>query len=445
MFDFLSTKFSTLFSRLTGQSKLTESNMKETLQKVHDALLEADVPYKLVETFLQEVSAEVVGQKVLTASLKPGEHLIKIIHDKMVAFLGGNQTIDSMAFQIPSIIMVMGLQGSGKTTTVAKLAYFVKSQAEKRGKTRKILLASVDFYRPAAVDQLEILAQQVGVNFYRSPLQDPCAAALDIHAFFKKNNYEHLFLDTAGRMHSDSVLLQELKTIDSKLAPKYKYLVLDAMTGQESLRIAQQFEESVGFNGAILTKIDSDTRGGAAFAFRYTMKKPIVFIGAGEKIGDLEFCRPERMASRILGMGDIQSLIERAEEKIKQSDKDALEKSFQQGKMSLQDFAQQLEMMNKIGSLSQIMNYMPGLGQHKLSPEMIEKGEKEIKRFRAIINSMTKKEKLCPALLNGSRKQRIAQGAGVTVTHINEFLDRFEKSQQFVKLFKKLGKLPGFN
>ncbi len=297
MFDFLSNKFSNLFSRLTGQSKLTESNMKETLQKVHDALLEADVPYALVETFLKEVSDEVVGQKVFTATLKPGEHLIKIIHDKMVAFLGGSQGTESLTFQIPSVIMLMGLQGSGKTTTIAKLAYFAQKQAEKRGKNRKILLASVDFYRPAALDQLEILAKQIGADFYRSPLQDPCAAALDIQAYYKKNGYELLFLDTAGRMHIDTALLQELKTIDSRLNPKYKYLVLDAMTGQESLRVAQLFEESVSFGGAILTKIDSDTRGGAAFAFRYTMKKPIVFIGAGEKIGDLEFCRPDRMAS----------------------------------------------------------------------------------------------------------------------------------------------------
>lgn len=445
MFDFLSNKFSTLFSRLTGQSKLTENNIKETLQKVHDALLEADVPYALVETFLKEVSDEAIGQKVFTATLKPGEHFVKIIHDKMVVFLGGAQTSESIMFQIPSVIMLMGLQGSGKTTTVAKLAAFTQKQAEKRGKKRKILVASVDFYRPAALDQLEILARQIGVDFYRSVESDPCGAAVDIYNYYKKNNYEHLFLDTAGRMHVDSSLLQELKTIDSRLHPKYKYLVLDAMTGQESLRIAQLFEEAVGFNGAILTKVDSDSRGGAAFAFRYTMKKPIVFIGSGEKIGDLEFCRPERMASRILGMGDIQSLIERAEEKVKQADKDALEKSIQQGRMSLHDFAQQLAMMNKIGSLTQIMNYMPGLGQNKLTPEMIEKGEKEIKRFRAIICSMTKKEKLCPALLNGSRKQRIAKGSGVTVTQINEFLDRFEKSQQFVKLFKKLGKVPGFN
>ena len=445
MFDFLSNKFSNLFSRLTGQNRLTEKNMEETLQKVKDALLEADVPYQLVETFLQEVSTEVVGQKVLTASLKPGEHLIKIIHDKLVAFLGGTAGPETFTFQIPSIIMLMGLQGSGKTTTIAKLAYFVQKQAEKRGKKRKILFASVDFYRPAALDQLEILAKQVGVDFFRSTSHDPLTAAREIYNYYKNNGYEHLFFDIAGRMHVDKGMLEELRLIDAKLQPKYKYLVLDAMTGQESLRVAQAFEESVGFHGAILTKIDSDTRGGAAFAFRYTMKKPILFLGAGEKIDDLEHCRPDRMASRILGMGDIQSLMERAQEKIKQSDHDALEHSLQQGKMTLMDFARQLEMVNKIGSLSQIMNYLPGISSKDVSPEMINKGEVEIKRFQAIINSMTLKERFCPKILNGSRKQRIAQGAGVTVTQINEFLDRFEKSQQFVKLFKKFGRLPGFN
>jgi signal recognition particle subunit SRP54 len=442
MFDFLSNKFSNLFSRLTGQNKLTQQNMQETLLKVKDALLEADVPYQLVETFLNEVSAEVVGQKVLTASLKPGEHLIKIIHDKLVHFLGGASGPE-LTFQIPSIIMLMGLQGSGKTTTIAKLAYFVQKQAEKRGKKRKILLASVDFYRPAALDQLEILAKQVGVDFYRAQSSDPLTAASEINTFYKNNGYELLFFDTAGRMHVDTAMLEELKSVDAKIQPKYKYLVLDAMTGQESLRVAQAFEENVGFNGAILTKIDSETRGGSAFAFRYTIKKPILFLGSGEKIADLEYCRPERMAGRILGMGDIQSLIERAQEKIKQADHDALEKSIQQGKMTLQDFASQLEMVSKIGSLSQIMNYIPGMSSQQISPDMISKGEAEIKRFRAIINSMTLKERLCPQILNGSRKQRIAGGAGVTVTHVNEFLDRFEKSQQFLKAFKKFGRMPG--
>ena len=444
MFDFLSSKFSNLFSRLTGQNKLTEQNMQETLHKVKESLLEADVPYQLVENFLKEVSDEVIGQKILTTSLKPGEHLIKIIHDKLVAFLGGTAGTESITFQIPSIIMVMGLQGSGKTTTIAKLAHYVQKQAEKRGKKRKILLSSIDFYRPAAIDQLEILAGQVEVDFYRSPETNPVNAAQDIFKYYKNNGYELLFLDTAGRMHIDSAMIEELRQVDAKIQPKYKYLVLDSMTGQESIRVAQAFEDGVGFHGAILTKMDSDTRGGAAFAFRYILKKPIVFIGSGEKVNDLEYCRPERMASRILGMGDIQSLIEKAQEKIKQADQDALEQSIQQGRMTLQDFARQLEMVNKMGSLSQIMSYLPGMSSTQMTPEMIEKGEGEIKRFRAIINSMTKKERLLPKILNASRKHRIAGGAGVTVAQINEFLDRFEKSQQFVKMFKKFGKIPGF-
>lgn len=442
MFDFLSNKFSNLFSRLTGHNRLTEQNMQETLQKVKDSLLEADVPYVVVETFLHEVSQEVIGQKVLTASLKPGEHLIKIIHDKLIAFLGGSTSLEAITFQIPSVLMLMGLQGSGKTTTIAKLAYYIQKQADKRGKSRKILLASVDFYRPAALEQLEILSKQVGVEFYRSPSNDPLTAAADIYRYYKNNSFEHLLFDTAGRMHIDSTMIEELRHLDAKIQPKYRYLVLDSMTGQESLRVAQAFEDGVGFHGAILTKIDSDTRGGAAFAFRYTMKKPILFLGAGEKITDLEYCRPERMASRILGMGDIQSLIERAQEKIKQVDHDALEQSIQKGKMSLQDFARQLEMVNKVGSLSQIMNYLPGVSAQKISAEMIQKGETEIKRFRAIISSMTRKEQLCPQILNGSRKQRVAKGAGVTVTQVNEFLDRFEKSQQFMKQFKKFGRMP---
>ena len=443
MFDFLSNKFSHLFSRLTGQRKLTESNIQDTLQKVKEALLEADVPYQLVESFIDEVSTEVVGQKLIMSSLKPGEQLIKIIHDKFVALLGGTSGSDTITFQIPSVLMVMGLQGSGKTTTVAKLAYFIQKQAEKRGKKRKILLSSVDFYRPAALDQLEILAAQLEVVFYRSPYSDVMAATKDIYNYYKNNGFEHLIFDTAGRMHIDNTMLRELQLIDEKIQPKYKYLVLDAMTGQESLRIAQAFEEQVGFNGAILTKIDSQTRGGAAFAFRYVIKKPIVFMGSGEKVTDLEYCRAERMASRILGMGDIQTLIEQAQEKIKQADHDSLERSIQKGKITLQDFATQLQMVNKMGSLSQIISYLPGVSAKQISAEMIEKGEAELKRFQAIINSMNKKERLCPQILNGSRKQRIAKGAGVSVTQIHEFLDKFEKSQQVLKMFKKFGHMPG--
>ena len=439
MFDFLSDKFSSIFSNLTGNNKLTEKNITDTLVLVHDALLDADVPYDVVQAFLTEIKGAVEGQAVIK-SLKPAEQLMKVVHDKLVAFLGGQSTDSAFAFQIPAVVMVMGLQGSGKTTTLSKLACFIRDAAQKRGKTRRVLLASVDFYRPAAIDQLEILAQQAGVSFYRATSSEAVAAAAEIYAYSQKNQFELLLLDTAGRLHVDAQMLEELKQIDSRLKPKYKLMVLDAMTGQESLNVAQAFEREVGFAGAILTKMDSETRGGAAFAFRYMLKKPIIFVGIGEKAHELDLFRPERMASRIIGMGDVLSLVEKANEKIKQADQEKMHSAIMQGKMSLQDFADQMEMVGKLGSLSQLMKYLPGTGALKVSPDMIEKGDTQIKKFKAIIASMTKKERVSPKILDGSRKQRIARGAGVDVADISMLLDRFEQSQQFVKIFKKTGR-----
>jgi len=441
MFDFLSNKFSSIFTTLTGQNKLTEKNIEETLTQIKESLLEADVPHKLIEEFMQSVSADVVGQKLL-GSLKPGEQLIRIVHERLLAFLGGkNQS--PFAFQLPSVIMVIGLQGSGKTTSVAKMAYNVQKQAEQRGKTRRILLASVDFYRPAAIDQLEQLSKQIGASFYRSSAVDPVKAAADIYSYYQKEGFELLFLDTAGRLHVDDTLLQELKDIDARLKPRYKMLVLDAMTGQESLNVAQAFDRSVGFNHALLSKMDSDTRGGAAFAFRYALQKPIVYVGVGEKIADLELFHPERMAGRILGMGDMLTLAEKAAATIKEAEQQKMHKALTQGKLTLQDFADQLTMMGKMGSLTQLAKYMPGMGGLNVTPDMLQKGEVELKGFKAIIGSMTPKERTSPRLLDASRKQRIAQGAGVQVADINALLSRFEQTQQFVKMFKGSGRFPG--
>ncbi|MBA3954031.1 signal recognition particle protein [Candidatus Dependentiae bacterium] len=439
MFDFLSQKISSIFTRLTGQDRLTEKNIDETLTKVQDSLLEADVPYDVVEQFIAQIKHEVVGQKIF-ASLKPAELLMKIVHDKVIHFLGGQASETQFAFQMPATVMMIGLQGSGKTTTIAKLVNFVQEQAQKRGKARRIMVGSVDFYRPAAIDQLEILAKQVGALFYRSSLTDPVAAAQDILKHSQQEQCDLLFLDTAGRLHVDTTMLEELHQIDVKVKPKYKLLVVDAMTGQESLKVAQAFEQKIGFLGAILSKMDSDTRGGVAFAFKYALKKPILFIGTGEKIDDLELFRPERLATRIIGMGDIKSLIEKAQEKIKVDDQEAMYKSLSEGKLTLQDFAQQIEMVSKLGSLSSVLKYLPGAGSLNISPEMIQKGETEIIKFKAIINSMTSKERLNPKVLDASRKNRVAQGSGVTVADINTLLSRFEQSQQFVKVFKKMGK-----
>jgi signal recognition particle subunit SRP54 len=441
VFDFLSEKFSSIFSTITGKTHLTHANMQQALEKVREALLQADVPYNVVEQFIAEVTAESVGKKILS-SLKPGDQLIKIVHEKLKAFLGGADTVE-FSFQLPSTVMVMGLQGSGKTTTIAKMAYWAQEQAKKRGKKRTIVLASVDFYRPAAIDQLEILANQIGVGFYRSPKTEVVAAAQDIQAYAKKELYDLLFLDTAGRLHIDSQMIQELRDIDSRLAPRYKFIVLDAMTGQESLTIAQAFDQGVGYQGAILTKLDSQTRAGAAFAFRYTQKKPILFVGTGEKVADLNPFHADRMAGHILGMGDVLSLIEKAETVISTNEQESAYASLMKGRMTLQDFADQLAMVNKLGSLSTLIKYMPGAGGMKISPEQVEQGERELKKFRAIISSMTRKERLNPAILDASRKRRVAQGSGVQVSDINILLERFEQSQQYAKLFKKFGKHNG--
>ncbi len=437
MFNFLTQKFSSIFSSFNGNTKLTESNIDDALKQVSESLLEADVPNHVVIDFINQIKQETLGKEIIK-SLNPGQQFIKIVYERLCEFLGGKNAI-APTFQIPSVIMVLGLQGSGKTTTVAKLANYLQDLSKKKGKTRKILLGSVDFYRPAAIDQLEILSKQVNVEFYRSSQADVIKAAKEIYNQFKQKEYDYLILDTAGRLHIDNKMLQELQEINLILEPKYKILVLDSMTGQESLKVAQAFDQNIGFNSAILTKLDSETRAGAAFAFRYILKKPISFIGSGEKIEDLELFYPERMATRILGMGDVLTLVEKAESKIKKSEQDRLANAISSGNFTLQDFASQLDMVGNLGSLSKIMQYLPGMGSVKLTPEIMEKGEAEVKKFKAILNSMTVKEKVFPRILDNSRKQRIAKGSGTIVIDVNLLLEKFEQSKQFAKLFKRHG------
>jgi len=436
MFDFLSQKFSGVLGWLKDKGRLSEDNITEALSQVRDALLDADVPFALVEDFLVQVKGDVLGKKV-QSSLNPGQHFIKIVHEKLLDFLKGDGPDTIGSFQIPSVIMVMGLQGSGKTTTIGKLSAFLKKEATRRNKQRKILCASIDFYRPAALDQLEVLAGKVDVDFYRSHKSDPVKAALDIYEYFKNKSYDYLFLDTAGRLHIDTDMMAELTSVAGKLKPRYKILVLDAMTGQESLRVAQGFNDEVGFDQAILTKMDSDARGGAAFSFRYSLRKPLSFVGSGEKIDDLESFVPDRMASRILGMGDILTLIEKTEDVVDERTQEEMSRKLLGGAFSLDDFRQQLDLVSNMGSLQKIAKYMPGAPQ--LSPDMIESGQKELVVFKAIMSSMTQKERLYPKVLDSSRRQRIARGSGTKVADINKLLERFEQSRQFAKMFKKSG------
>ncbi|MCK4650552.1 signal recognition particle protein [Candidatus Babeliales bacterium] len=441
MFEFLSQKFSGILGWIKNKGRLTEKNIEESLDKVREALLEADVPYEVIQDFLNQIKNEVIGQKI-QSKLDPGQHFIKIIYEKLLEFLKGNDSLPLVSFQIPSVVMVMGLQGSGKTTTIAKLANFVLKQAKKRGKKRKILFSSVDFYRPAAIEQLKILSRNVGVDFYCAKSIESLKAAEQIYDYFKNGCYEILFLDTAGRMHIDNHMMQELVQIDNNLHPKYKILVLDSMTGQESLNVAKAFDQSVGFNSAILSKMDSDARGGAAFAFKYVLKKTISFVGCGEKIDDLESFIPDRMATRILGMGDIATFIEKANENIGKDEQEIVAKRMLGGNFTLKDFASQLSMVGKLGSLQKVMKYIPGMGG--ISDDMMDKGEQEVKKFRAIFSSMTEKELLIPNVLDASRKKRIAKGAGVNIQDVNGLLQKFEQSKQFAKMFKKNGMFKRF-
>lgn len=418
-----------------GENVLTEDAIQHALDTVTESLLEADVPYSVVQEFIASVRSEVVGQKIMSA-LKPSEQLMKVVRDKINDFLGGKDMSFSLSF--PATIMVMGLQGSGKTTTIGKLAYKIKKDAEKNNSAKKILVGSIDFYRPAAIDQLEILAKKVGVAFYRAQSTDPVSAAKEIVLFGKSNGYDVTLLDTAGRLHIDNRMLQELQETDALLQPTHKFLVLDAMTGQESLAIAKAFDDTIGFQGAILTKMDSDTRGGAAFSFRFVLKKPILFVGEGEKITDLTVFYPDRAAERILGMGDVRSLIEHADEKIAAAEQEKAQKAFSSGSFSLQDFADQMSMMNRLGSLSQLLKYMPNMGMN-VSSDMIQRGEVELVKFRAIIASMTQKERLDQSILTQCRMERVARGAGVKVEDVAMLLKRFEDAKQYVKLLNKFG------
>ena len=441
MFDFLSQKFSGVFQWLKGKSSLSPQDVEKALGQIKEALLDADVPLNVVQDFLTTVQQQITGL-ALHQKLNPGEQVIKAVYDKMLEFLsGGIKSPEAISFAIPSVTLVMGLQGSGKTTTSAKLAHWVIKEAQKRGKNRKILLASVDFYRPAAIDQLETLAKQINVDFYRAQSTSVTHAASEIAAYAKTNLYELLFLDTAGRLHIDDQMMIELKEIVRRTEPKQKILVLDAMTGQESLKVAQSFDAAIGFNGAILTKMDSETRSGAAFAFRYVLKKPIYFVGAGEKVNDLESFIPDRIASRILGMGDLMSLIERANETSSPKSQEDAANRFMSGNFSLEDFAQQISFINNLGPLQKIMQYLPGMPN--LPADAVEKGQVEMKRFKAIIESMTPKERRLPQILDASRKSRIAKGSGTIVQEINQLLQKFEQSKQFAKMFKKGGPLKG--
>jgi signal recognition particle subunit SRP54 len=451
MFESLTERFSSLVASLNPKNLFQSGTIDEITKQIHDTLLDADVPVALINDLLvtiQQKFEELKKQNI--ARLKPQEAFAKILYDELHRYLAGNQQAP-VVFQKPATLMVIGLQGSGKTTSLAKLGLFLhEEQLHKHKKAPKILVASLDFYRPAAIDQLEILVHQstitqanlaqAKIDFYRAAHTDIAAAAREISEYRTKHGYEYLLLDTAGRLHIQQELLQELASIEKIIKPTHTLLVLDAMLGQESLTITQTFCATVPVTGAILTKTDSQSKAGVAFTFAHTTGKPIIFMGHGEHLGDFERFYPERIAQRIIGMGDINSLIEQAQKKISDEEQKRVEKSFKSNKFTLIDFANYIDMMGRF-DMSSMVRSMPMMGKSmpKIDDEKINQAKLELKRFKAIISSMTMNERVMPSLINGSRRQRIASGAGVVPQDITKLLAKFEEMQQFAKLFKRGG------
>lgn len=429
-FENLQEKLSGVFRRLRGRGKLTESDIKAAMREVRLALLEADVGMNVANDFVNTVSEKALGSSVLQ-SLTPGQQVIKIVNDELCALMGGQNSRINMASKPPTVVMLVGLQGAGKTTNGAKLAGYFKSKLGKRP-----LLVACDVYRPAAIRQLQIVGEQVGVPVFEMGQIDPVEIAKKSIVHAAQHGNDMVFLDTAGRLHIDEELMTELKNIKSSVNPNEIMLVVDAMTGQDAVKAASAFNDALGIDGVYLAKLDSDARGGAALSVRAVTGKPIKFVGIGEKLdaSNIEPFYPDRMASRILGMGDMLSLIEKAEANLDAKKAEELEKKMRANKMSLDDFLDQMRQLKKMGSLQSIIGMLPGIDQKQLKNAKID--EKQLTRTEAIILSMTKRERDNPSLLNFSRKKRVAAGSGTSLEDINRLLKQFEMTQQ---LAKKMG------
>ena len=422
-FDGLSSRLQEITRKLKGKARITEADLKEVLREVKLALLEADVNYRIVKDFIKVVEEKSLGQDVLK-SLTPGQQVIKIVKDELVELLGGEETKINFTPNPPTVIMLVGLQGSGKTTTAGKLANIIRKQG------KRPLLVACDVYRPAAIKQLQVVGKQLDIPVYvNESTKDVSLIARQAmsHAISKLNDV--IIIDTAGRLQIDEALMQELKDLKSNVKPHEILLVVDSMTGQDAVNIADTFNKELGIDGIVLTKLDGDTRGGAALSVKKITNRPIKFAATGEKLSDIEVFHPERMASRILGMGDVLSIIEKAEETFDLEEAEKLEKKLRKQKFDLEDYLSQLRQMKKMGSFSSILKMIPGFSAMK----DVNIDDKEFVRIEAIICSMTKKERENPSILNGQRRLRIAKGSGTTVEQINKFMKSFELTQKMMK------------
>ncbi len=427
-FDSLSEKLQNVFKNLRSKGRLTEDDVKAALKEVKLALLEADVNFKVVKNFIKAVQEQAVGADVMNG-LNPGQMVIKIVNDEMVKMMGSETT--ELALKPGSeitVIMMAGLQGAGKTTTTAKIAGKLKQ------KGRKPLLAACDIYRPAAIEQLQINGQKQGVEvFSMGDKNNPVNIAKAAVEHALKNGYNVVILDTAGRLHIDESMMAELAQIKQEIEVTQTILVVDAMTGQDAVNVASNFEEKIGIDGVILTKLDGDTRGGAALSIRAVTGKPILYAGMGEKLSDLEQFYPDRMASRILGMGDILTLIEKAEAEIDQEKAREMEQKFKKAEFGFDDYLESMNQMKKMGGLSSVLSMMPGIGGSQLEEIENAMDEKKMARIEAIIYSMTPQERSDPGILNPSRKRRVADGAGVDIMEVNRLVKQFEQTRKMMK------------
>lgn len=428
-FESLSDKLESAFGRLRSKGSLNESDVKEAMREVRLALLEADVNYKVAKDFTQRVTERAIGSQVIE-SLTPAQMVIKIVNEELTDLMGGTQTRLAYASHPPTIVMMCGLQGSGKTTHCAKIALKLKKE------NHRPLLVACDVYRPAAVKQLQVVGEQVGVPVFEKGQGDPVEISKQAVALAKDQGYDYVIIDTAGRLHIDRELMEELQNIKAAVHPHEILLVVDAMTGQDAVTVASTFDEALGIDGMVLTKMDGDTRGGAALSARAVTGKPIKFVGMGEKLDELDYFYPDRMASRILGMGDVLSLIEKAETALDEKKAAELEAKIRKNKFDLNDLLDQMQQVKKMGSMKDILSMLPGVGS-KLKNVDIDDGQ--LDRIQAIIFSMTPKERANPDIINPSRKRRIAAGCGMQVEDVNRLLSQYRQMQKMMKQFNSKG------
>jgi signal recognition particle subunit SRP54 len=433
MFEEITEKFELLFKKIRGQARITEANISETMRDIRRVLLEADVNYKVVKDFTDRVQQKAIGQEVLK-SITPGQMLIKIIYDELVSLMGSTRADIKFSPVPPTVIMVVGLQGSGKTTFCAKLANHLKH------KGRHPLLVAGDVHRPAAVEQLKQLGEQIQIPVFAMDLEfDAVKIAKNGIEFAKKNYRDVVIVDTAGRMHIDEEMMREVEMVKEAIKPNEILFVVDAMTGQEAVNVAKEFNDRLNFDGVVLTKLDGDARGGAALSIKAVTGKPIKFVSAGEKLDAIEPFYPDRMASRILGMGDIITLVEKAQKQVDEEKAKKLEEKLKKNQFTLEDFREQIREIRKMGPLKEILSMIPGLGS---SLRSVDIDEKELIKIEAIINSMTPEERRKPQIINASRKRRIAMGSGTTVQDVNRLLRQFEEMQKLLKQLNR-GKFKG--